>query len=153
MATAGVLTLAWLLALFNIRRSPARPFVTWAVGMVAFWAVLMLLMVGWADHAKSYRGMIASLSQALPRTGQCMVGSGLGDSQRALLHYFAGIRPQQVDSGGAAGDCDLLLVENRRSEPPLGHPWELVWEGHRPGDTQERYRLYRRNPRADAQPR
>lgn len=153
MVAAGVLTVAWILALFNIRRSPARPFVTWAAGMVAFWAVLMLLMVGWADHAKSYRGMIASLSQALPRTGQCVAASGLGDSQRALLHYFAGIRTRRADSAGITGDCDLLLVENRRPEPPLGHPWELVWEGHRPGDTQERYRLYRRNPRADAQPR
>jgi len=153
MVTAGILTLGWILALFNIRRSPARPFVTWATGMVAFWAVLMLLMVGWADHAKSYRGMIASLSQALPQTGQCVAGSGLGDSQRALLHYFAAIRLRRADSSGADDECDLLLIESRRPEPPLGHPWQLVWEGHRPGDTQERYRLYRRTPRADAQPR
>jgi len=144
MIAAGMLTLAWILALFNIRRSPARPFVTWAAGMVAFWAVLMLLMVGWADHAKSYRGMIASLSHAITPTTQCVAGSGLGESQRALLHYFAGIRTQRIDAVGPGGECDLLLVQSRRPEPPLGHPWQLVWEGHRPGDKDERFRLYQR---------
>jgi 4-amino-4-deoxy-L-arabinose transferase-like glycosyltransferase len=152
MVAAGMLTLAWVLALFNIRRAPARPFVTWAAGMVAFWTVLMLLMVGWADHAKSYRGMIASLSGAIGPNPACVAGSGLGDSQRALLHYFAGIRTRPIDSGSVAVDCDLLLVESRRSEPPLGHPWQLIWEGHRPGDNRERFRLYRRSPSTDTQP-
>lgn len=143
MVAAAVLTAIWVLTLFNIRRSPARPFVTWAAGAAAFWTALMLLMIGWADNAKSYRPMIASLSHALAGHEGCVSSLSLGESQRALLHYYAGLKTKRVESGNRSDACAYLLVEGTVGEGPLGSPWMLMWEGHRAGDDQERFRLYR----------
>ena len=42
-------------------------------------------------------------------------------------------------------DCDLLLVQGtpQDAKVPAGD-WTKIWEGQRPGDKVERYRLYRR---------
>lgn len=143
-AAAG-LTAAWILLLFNIRRSPERPFVTWAAGATAFWIALMFLMVGWVDNAKSYRAMIQSLSTALPPSVDCVASRGLGESQRALLHYMADVTTRRAERGHRPEACEFLLVEGgvHDDETP-GHSWLLHWEGHRAGDNRERYRLYRR---------
>jgi 4-amino-4-deoxy-L-arabinose transferase-like glycosyltransferase len=142
-APAAVLTLAWFVGLFNIRRSPERPFLAWSAGAVAFWGVLMTLMVGWIDNAKSYREMIASLQASLPARYDCIAGLALGESQRALMLYHGGIVVRQVKVGEDPAVCDLLLSEGTVDRGLLPSPWEMVWEGHRAGDTRERYRLYR----------
>lgn len=146
IAVSAVLTSAWVLLLFNIRRSPERPFVTWAVGATVFWASIMFLMVGWVDNAKSYRPMIASLAAKLPADRRCIASLSLGESQRGLLHYFGGLSTRRVESGYRPQDCDYLLIEGTRTEGKASAPWELVWEGHRAGDDRERYRLYRNPP-------
>ncbi|MEI7968519.1 MAG: glycosyltransferase family 39 protein [Betaproteobacteria bacterium] len=145
MVLAGTLTIAWLVSLFNIRRAPERPFVTWAAGATAFWAVLMALMLGWIDNAKSYRGMIAELARVLPPQRGCVSSFSLGESQRALLHYHAGLTTRRVEAGWTADQCDFLLVAGKRGDNLWGQPWQFIWEGHRAGDDRERFRLYRQD--------
>lgn len=140
---AAALTLAWFVGLFNIRRSPERPVLAWAIGAAAFWGVLMTLMIGWIDNAKSYAGMIASLRASLPARYECISGFGLGDSQRALLLYHGGILTRRVKVGEDPAVCDLLLSEGTVARGQMPAPWEMIWEGHRAGDQRERYRLYR----------
>lgn len=142
MLAAAAAGTAWLLMLFNIRRSPERPFVTWAAGAIAFWVTLMLLMIGWVDNAKTYRPVVEALSSRLGPDHGCIASLGLGDSQRALLHYFGGIQTLRVESGHRPDTCRLLLVEGTRDSGEMDSPWELVWVGHRAGDNRERYRLY-----------
>jgi len=75
-----------------------------------------------------------------------MASIELGESQRALLHYFAGIVTQRQEARVPRRECELLLVQGRSQEeiaPP--QPWHKVWEGARPGDRDERYRLYWRS--------
>lgn len=142
-------TAAWVLLMFNVRRSPQRPFVAWASGTTAFVGVLMTLMVAWVDNAKSYRGMIDSFAAALPVDRGCIASISLGESQRALLHYFAGITTLRYETAGAAERCDLVLTQgNKDGSGTMTSPWQLLWEGQRPGDHRERYRLYRRKPEA-----
>jgi 4-amino-4-deoxy-L-arabinose transferase-like glycosyltransferase len=143
LAFAAILTLGWLIALFNIRRSPERPFLVWAVGATAFWGVLTSLMFGYFDHAKSYREMAASLGAALPAERRCVASLSLGDSQRALLHYYLGLVTMRIENGVHIDTCDVLLVEGKRNSGLMEGPWRLVWEGHRSGDNRERFRLYR----------
>lgn len=145
IAIAAALTLAWIASLFNVRRSQERPFITWALGATTFWAVLMLLMVAWVDHAKSYRQMIDSMVRAMPEGAGCISSLSVGESQRGLLRYFAGIVTLRVENGRRADECELLLVEGSRLEGRMDAPWRLLWEGHRLGDDRERYRLYRRD--------
>ncbi len=147
MLIAAGFTIAWVLLMFNVRRSPQRPFVAWASGATAFVGVLMTLMVAWADNAKSYRGMIESLSASLPADRRCIASLSLGESQRALLDYFAGVTTLRYEASGSASTCDLLLTQgNTDGSGAMTSPWQLLWQGNRPGDRRERYRLYRRAP-------
>lgn len=138
-------TLAWLAVLFGLRRSPERPVYTWAAGVTTVWALLAILFVGWIDTGKSYRSMVASLQQALPAKHRCISSRELGESQRAMLHYYAGILTYREEIPARRRDCDLMLVQGHpRSETPPTGGWRKIWEGGRPGDNDERYRLYQR---------
>jgi len=143
MVVATALTAAWIVFMFNIRRSAGRPLLAWAVGSTAFWGVLMTLMLGFVDNAKSYREMIDSMVAALPADHGCIVSVSLGESQRALLHYHAGILTKRVEAGFSPQSCNLLLTEGMVDRGEMTSPWEAIWVGHRAGDNRERYRLYR----------
>jgi 4-amino-4-deoxy-L-arabinose transferase-like glycosyltransferase len=143
VAIAAAATLAWLVALFNVRRSPERPFVAWAIGATAFWIATMTLMVAWVDNAKSYRGVAEGLRAHLPASPACLSSLSLGESMRGLLHYHAGVVTHRVEAGARPDGCPLLVVEGGSDTGLMPAPWELVWEGNRPGDRRERLRLYR----------
>jgi 4-amino-4-deoxy-L-arabinose transferase-like glycosyltransferase len=137
--------LAWFGVLASFRRTAVRPVVVWAAGMTAVWALVSTLFIGWLDTAKSYRGMIAEMTAAMPREYRCISSRELGEPQRALLHYFAGIITEREENIARSAACDLLLVQGSpQVEVAPGKPWRRIWEGGRPGDKDERYRLYRR---------
>jgi 4-amino-4-deoxy-L-arabinose transferase-like glycosyltransferase len=138
-------TLAWLAVLASFRRSAMRPVIIWGTGITVMWALLAILFLGWADNAKSYRAMIASMEKALPKKYDCMASRNLGEAQRAMLHYFAGIITYRVEAPERKRRCELMLVQGTpREEATPGKEWKRIWDGARPGDKDERYRLYRR---------
>jgi 4-amino-4-deoxy-L-arabinose transferase-like glycosyltransferase len=142
----GVLyTVGWIVLLLRLKKSRERPVIAWAASMTMVWGLLAILFVGWVDTGKSYRSMIADMQKALPPKYQCIASQNLGEPQRAMLHYFADIITFRLDIPERQRDCDLMLVHGVASEEyvPLG-PWEKIWEGARPGDNVERYRLYQR---------
>lgn len=142
---AAAYTLAWFGVLIGLRRSPERPLFTWASGIITTWALLAILFVGWVDTGKSYRSMVASLQQALPKNYRCISSRDLGESQRAMLHYFGHILTHREEVKARRRSCDLMLVQGHPQfeVPPRGN-WRKIWEGGRPRDKDERYRLYQR---------
>jgi 4-amino-4-deoxy-L-arabinose transferase-like glycosyltransferase len=144
-------TLGWFAVLWALRRAPGRPplperpAVAWAAGITAIWGLLAILFIGWIDTGKSYRSMIVSMQKALPAHYRCIASQGLGEPQRAMLHYIAGIVTERAEVATRRRDCDLLLVQGRAGEDgaPAGR-WRRIWEGARPGDKIERYGLYLR---------
>ncbi len=141
---AFAFTAAWFVLLFNVRRSVERPVIIWAAGLTIIWTLVALLLVNYIDTGKSYRSMVAKLSQAIPDGHRCIYSQSLGESQRAMLHYFANIITVRLEKSGPRPDCDLLITQDNWKNPgQAGGPWEMIWEGRRPGDKQERYRLYR----------
>lgn len=136
-------TLAWFVVLARLKRTPERPAIVWATGVTVLWALAAVLFVGWLDVGKSYRSMVASLEAALPRHYRCIASTDVAEPQRAMLHYFANIVTRRVESGDDWKACDLMLVQGRPQpeERPAG-AWRKIWEGNRPGDKAERYRLY-----------
>lgn len=139
LAVAVVATLAWILVLFRMPRSPWRVAGRWATGVTVFWVLLAALWVPWIDYGKTYRPVVAELRQALPEKPGCVARRHIGASQRAAMDYFGGIRARADDKG-----CRWLIVQGGQDESkPSG--WTKVWEGHRPGDTGEWLRLYRRD--------
>jgi 4-amino-4-deoxy-L-arabinose transferase-like glycosyltransferase len=141
----GVLyTLAWFGVLVKLKRSPQRPAFVWAAGVTVAWGLLAILFIGWVDSGKTYRSMVRSLESALPPTYRCISNRDLGDAQRAMLHYFAGIVTYREESERGRA-CDLMLVQGTpQDERAPGANWIRIWEGNRPGDRSERFRLYRR---------
>ena len=83
----------------------------------------------------------------LPTEG-CVASRNLGEPQRALFQYFAGLvtTREEVSPGNA---CNMLLVQYGRTDGEMLVPegWTTVWSGNRRGDDTERFVLYRRDAR------
>jgi len=143
---AALFTFAWLVLLFNVKRQPERPVITWAIGMTMIWALVALLLVRYIDTGKTYRAVFTQLSQAVPASHGCIYSKSLGEPQRAMLHYFGNIRTARLEKPGTPPNCDLLIIQDRTKSPTeVGDSWHLIWEGRRPGDKLERFRLYRQS--------
>jgi hypothetical protein len=125
--------------------SSGRALTQWAFGLTLCWALLATLWMPYFDAGKSYRTMIDSLALQLPTKG-CVASLHLGEPQRGLLVYFAHVTTVRVEVQ-ADVPCDALLVQGWRATgaPPPSADWTVVWEGARPGDLKELYRLYRRD--------
>lgn len=148
-ALALAATLIWIGMIASSPRSPFRGMTHWVAGVTLFWVLATSLWLPWIDYGKTYRPLAASLAAALPSERACLAGVGLGDAQRASLEYFSGI--VTVPGNSVSGQhCNWLLTQGtRRSDDHApGEGWEVVWQGNRPGDRSEKFRLYRRNTSA-----
>lgn len=142
---AALATAGWLAAMRERSHVQMGVPLTWAAGAALSWGLLMTLWLPYLDAGNSYRSLIADLQRHLPRVRSCLVNRGLGESQRAMLHYFAGITTHR-EGTPAAKSCSLLVVQVRGDDrpPEHGEEWNVVWTGSRPGDAKERYWLLRR---------
>lgn len=146
-------TASWFV-LVNWRIS-RRPQVLWRAvvlssgGVILCWLLLMTLWLPWGNYMKSYAGVGQQIAAMLPRVQDC-VDSDVGPAQRASFAFFG-----KVPFSGVGGTgCNFLLLQDQsRSdstrEGSLSHGgarWRLLWEGHRPADRDERFRLYQREP-------
>ncbi len=151
-AAALAYTAGWLLLVARRGEGGKHALVNWAAGVTLAWGLAMTLWLPWLDAGKSYRPMVSSLVRAIPPGGYEVASRNLGEPQRALLDYYAGIETRRVETRGGDG-CDLLLTQgdSRREEDP-GPQWRKIWEGCRQGDAKERFRLYRRADQGAASP-
>jgi hypothetical protein len=142
---AACYTLAWFMLLAKLKHSMERPVIVWAAGITVLWGLAASLFLGVVDTGKSYRAVFTSMQLSLPAQYRCVASRNLGESQRAMVHYYANVITQREEIAAAKRDCDLLLLQGAaRDEPALGSRWRKIWEGTRPGDKVERYRLYQR---------
>jgi 4-amino-4-deoxy-L-arabinose transferase-like glycosyltransferase len=141
MIVAIMFTCLWPILLFNIKRSPERPVILWAAGVTTGWALAAFLLFHWIDARRTYRTVAVEMSAALPEKHRCIFSQDVGDAQLAMLDYFGGIATTRV----VRRECNVLITHDQwGDETSIGPPWTLVWEGGRPGDRDERYRLYTR---------
>ena len=146
-AAGLALALAWLYLAFFTAPSPARGPTRWAAGIALLWGSFATLLMPWADHVKSYRGVAVQLRSALPAGADCISHRSLGAPQRAAFSYHAGIRVRPAPYRDAAL-CPFLIVQGhpRHESDAPGAGWRKLADVGRPGDRGERYRLYRREP-------
>ena len=145
MVLAIVATFLGAPVLLPRARTAGRALSQWAVAATLCWVLIATLWTPYLDAGKSYRSMIQSLARELPADG-CVASRKLGEPQRGLLMYYAGIKTIRLEMVWNAS-CPALLVQGFRDRipPPPSDEWTLVWEGARPGDQNELYRLYRRD--------
>jgi 4-amino-4-deoxy-L-arabinose transferase-like glycosyltransferase len=145
LAIALVASLAWTVAIARSERTPLRAIVHWCYGSTLTWLLLMTLWLPWIDYGRSYRGvaqsMHASMAAAARGTDACVHAVNLGLAERASFAYFGRVR-----FTGRGAPCPWQLAQGTRGAPPSPPAGaRLAWEGHRPGDRDELFRLYRSN--------
>ncbi|WP_439670738.1 PMT family glycosyltransferase ArnT/Agl22, involved in glycosylation of proteins and lipid IVA [Cupriavidus necator] len=139
-------TVAWVLIVrWRLSRAPKqiwRPVVISAAGTTLMWVMAMTLWLPSINYGKTYRDVAQAAAMALPPAYQCVQPIRMGDAQLASFAYFGHIR-----FGGPNDGCDVLL---RHDAVDYGEPgnishfeWRLIWEGRRPADRDERFRMYR----------
>ena len=145
LAAAVLVSVVWLWLIVTAPRSPYRSLIHWTLGFTTFWMLAVALILPWFDYGKSYRPVAQAIARLLPDSPSCVAERNLTDTQRASLAYFAGIEPFTVNTPQGQ-KCRWLLVTGD-TPPELAAPgrqWHKVWEGSRPGDKREKFRLYRR---------
>jgi 4-amino-4-deoxy-L-arabinose transferase-like glycosyltransferase len=143
-------SLSWIvLVQWRISRHPSviwRAVVLSSGGVILCWLLLMTLWLPWGNYIKSYAGVARQIELKLPPLHRC-VDSNVGAAQRASFAYFAHIPFAQFNDA----PCDFYLLQdsihNKEDTKHLKLPsdqWQLLWEGRRPSDRDERFRLYQR---------
>src|SRR5262249_26022192 len=131
---ALIATVLWIAMTWPNSATPRGALIQWTGGVALCGALIGTLWLPYLDAGKSYRGMIVSLLESLPKVN-CVASRNLGEPQRALLQYFGRLRTMREE---VVPDppCDALLVQGPRSNEAQahGHGWVAVWEGRRGGD-------------------
>ena len=141
-----LITALWLVFLFNIKRSPERPIIIWSTNLTVGWILTTVLLFHWVDSRKTYGPMIESMTRHINPQHNCIIAQ-IGPAQRGLVHYFSNLETIDTYKQTEGKSCDYLIHQDRwDNDDSIDLPWRLVWEGGRPGDTAERYRLYKREP-------
>ena len=138
-------TIWWLWLIATAPRSPYRSLTHWTLGFTTLWLLATSLVLPWFDYGKTYRPVAQAIAKALPDNHGCLAERGLSETQLASMAYFVEIEPVAEDSK-AGQACNWLLVvgDTRRELAAPSGQWTKVWEGNRPGDRKEKFRLYRR---------
>ena len=136
-------TIGAMLALRAARGTRLAMPLAWALAATLPWTLFFTLWLAYADYGNSYRGLIAELEKRLPAGTHCVANRDLGEPQRAMLEYYAGI-VTRAEASVEGKDCELLLVQQGPYEPLPAHEraWLPLWSGARPGDVNERFWLF-----------
>jgi len=147
-ALAAACSLFWLLLIRWNSGDAKQSVLNWSGGAALVWALIMTLYLPILDQRKSYRQIFTEIRDFLPGPGECVSSRYLGEPQRALLQYFAGLVTYRVEIPERHRNCNYLLVQYR------GHAydyllasmpgWTSVWRGRRPR-SDEFFILYRKN--------
>lgn len=163
-----VLWIVWMSGKTNLSRDHAA--LHWTAGIAGIYLFLMTLWLPALESRMSY-AHLASLKNALPADHGCIASLHLGEPQRAMFDFYAGVKTRRLDLEARDEimtvknddgekrkhvtvypefNCQWFLTEeelfnksHRDTQPPSGN-WELVWENIHSG--KEVFRLYRRKP-------
>jgi 4-amino-4-deoxy-L-arabinose transferase-like glycosyltransferase len=141
---AALLTIIWLYAVALAHRNNRRAIVNWAAGITLLWVLLNLLGLPAVDHVRSYRAPVTDIERTINAAPSCVIGVNIGEPQRAMFDYFASQRFVSPKTN-AASACQWMLIQGiKNNAPDVDETWQLQWEGARPADRVEQFRLYRR---------
>lgn len=152
VVVASLASACWLMLVRSRKVSPARLAVRWTAGVALAYLLGMTLWLPLAEWHMSYRDEFTRLKAALPPGGTPVGSRGLGEPQRAMLHYYADLKTWREESRDIRS-CRWLLVESRVGHDPVGGrpgpPWRMVWEGRH---NRELFELFTIAPVSTASP-
>jgi 4-amino-4-deoxy-L-arabinose transferase-like glycosyltransferase len=145
LIAALLMTLIWLFVCIRAKQTNKSTVTNWAVGMTFSWVLLMTLWLPLIDSAKSYNPVFSSLKHAVPEKSNCINSLDIGQHQRVLLNYHAGISLIPFEDTQTL-NCDLYLIQDTKGTGIMqpGPEWQKIWAGRRNADRKEGFRLFRR---------
>ncbi|QCR38646.1 hypothetical protein C1N62_21115 (plasmid) [Nissabacter sp. SGAir0207] len=109
--------------------------------MTIIWSIIMTLGLPLIDYSKRYSDVFSQINMIVPK-GECVISQGLGEPQRAMLHYYTGIKTSRVENGSLNESCHYLLRQGKTTtEKKSFH--DLIWSGSRPGEEDEFYEVFK----------
>jgi 4-amino-4-deoxy-L-arabinose transferase-like glycosyltransferase len=137
-------TIGWVLLVSRRPRQNGSVVVYWTSGVALLYLLGMTIWLPVTNGDMTYRRDFAGLRESLGEKPGVIGSKGLGEPQRAMVHYYAGIKPLREESRGKV-DCRWMLLQGseqvgKQPQPP-DDSWRLVWRGrhHR-----ELFHLYHR---------
>jgi 4-amino-4-deoxy-L-arabinose transferase-like glycosyltransferase len=133
LAAAVFYSMAWLFIVIKVTRSPDYAVVNWTLGVVLAWGLIMTLWLPALNSGSSYRAAFTALKKSMPDEYSCLASRGLGESERAMLEYFTGLRTRRIEAFGT-GNCDLLLEQRggKAREAAAAPGWQKIWDFRHP---------------------
>jgi 4-amino-4-deoxy-L-arabinose transferase-like glycosyltransferase len=144
LAAAIIISLVWAAAMVFISRWEATVAVSWSAGVILIWGLIMTLWLPWMEAETSFRDVFTSLREKLPERSTCVASYGIGESERAMLEYYAGVSTRPIETLKDQ-PCDLLIVglDRHGINYASQRDWKVLWEGTRPFEhPKEHYTLY-----------
>ncbi len=145
---AACVTICWFaLVYWRLSRQPAvlwRAVVLSTGGVILCWVLLATLWLPWINYSKSYAGIATEMADRILDKSNC-IRTNVSAAQRASFAYFGNVRFENFQTES----CPYLLLGDRVPKydrpvsPKTYKNMRLIWEGHRPSDRGERFRLYR----------
>lgn len=135
---ALVATLAWIALVFRHRSDPRHLCVHAAAGVTLLYLLGMTIYLPMADWNMSYRRQLTQLrdSKLLPENAT-VASRGLGEPQRAMLEYYAGLKTVRLElKRNRNFKSDWLLIQSEYNpktktinyKVPPGDEWKQVWQ-------------------------
>ena len=142
-------TIGWIfLVQWRVSRRPSvlwRAVVLSSGGLIMLWVMLLTLFLPDVNYSKTYASVARAAAAKVP-AGNC-IDTNVGLPQRASFAYYADLpfsRPGDKPCNVYLLQDSVKLKDDREKMLPRGAArWELLWEGRRPSDRDERFRLYR----------
>lgn len=150
LSIAFATTLAWIMLVhWRISRHPSvlwRAVVLSTGGVILCWLLLNTLWMPWLNYGKSYAGVAHQIAEKLPPGNSC-TDTNISPAQRASFAYLGNISFAKFN--GSA--CNFLLIQDSGKTKNIAiiprqfsdRKWQLIWQGHRPSDRDERFLLLR----------
>jgi 4-amino-4-deoxy-L-arabinose transferase-like glycosyltransferase len=166
---AAATTVGWIVLVhWRLSRQPSvlwRAVVLSSGGLILLWVLLMTLFLPDLNYSKSYASVAQQIAARLPAGADC-IETNVGPAQRASFAYFG-----HLPFAGVEGrQCGYLLLQDSLShnarkagldqtvtqygDGVMGgrevltdfdpRDWTVLWEGRRPSDRDERFRLFKR---------
>ncbi|KZE33857.1 ArnT family glycosyltransferase [Crenobacter luteus] len=148
VAAALGATAVWLWAVTRRHLRGRQAVTNWAAGITLFWGLALTLWLPWLDAAKSYRPVVERMTAALPAEARaaCIATEENNRLARLSWRYYGGLELTPF-ARGAEPPCDWRLAIRSRRQALAEPGWQVVWQGGRPRDKDERYVLLGRLPR------
>lgn len=144
IALSLLFSMAWVWAVSRRRQRGRQAVTSWAAGVTLGWGLLMLLWLPGIDWVRGYQLPAMALRAAVPQPHGCIATRNMNPAQVGLFVYYTRLNLRN----DPAGQCALLLEQGGGDNVDPPGNWLRIWEGGRPGDTRERFRLYRRDGQA-----